>query len=389
MSEGSPSPHSPRPDSSADNLSREASVQSSRMDSALLERLVQSLPAVTYGFRLSDKKLLFLSDNVRTLFGFDPNRLLMQPAAHLEQIHPHDQARVCEQLGTMVGNRRHEQGHEIEYRIQAGDGTFRTVLHHLQFVTDETGQPVECFGCCLDITRQREREWKDARRMEDVESAMRMITHDLRAPLRALHGFAQALQDDYGPQLGEEGKQFTDYIVDAARQMDQMTIDLLTYTRVGRRDLRIVPVDLGRILREVQNRLRRQIEDRRARIVVSSELPSLKGNNETLQHVMEHLIANAIQFSLPDQSPEIHIRTERHDRCWRVWVEDNGIGIAPEDQERIFELLERLHGVETYPGNGIGLAIVRRGVRNLGGECGVESTLGEGSRFWIELPADN
>ena len=383
MSESSPPPHSPGPGSMAENVSQEASGPSPPMGSVILERLVQSLPAVIYSFRLTDKKLLFLSDNVQTLFGLDPNRLLMQPATHLEQIHPLDQARVCEQLGTMVGLQRHE----IEYRVRAGDGAYRTVLHHLQFIADETGQPVECVGCCLDVTGQRRQESEDARRNDDVESAMRMITHDLRAPLRAMHGFAQALQDDYGPQLGEEGRQFTGYIVDAARQMDQLTIDLLTFTRVGRRDLRIMPVELGRILTDVRNRLQGNIEARRASITLPSELPVLLGHNETLQHVLEHLIKNALLFSSPKQTPEIRIRTERHDRCWRIWVEDNGIGIAPEDQERIFELLERLHGVETYPGNGIGLAIVRRGVRNLGGDSGVESTLGEGSRFWIELPS--
>jgi PAS domain S-box-containing protein len=383
MSEDSTSPDSPRPDSESEERSHETSYSSRPDGSSLLDRVVQSLPAVTYCYRISDQKLLFLSSNIQTLFGLDPDSLLQNPAAHLEQIHPHDLPRVSEQLGTMVDTERHE----IEYRVRAGDGKYRSVLHHLQFIMDESGKPVECVGCCLDVTRQREQELENARRIEDVESAMRMITHDLRAPLRALHGFAQALQDDYGPQLGEEGRQFTSYIVDAARQMDQLTIGLLTYTRVGRRDLRILPVDLARALREVEHRLGDQIKARRATIAVPDTLPTVMGNNETLQHVLEQLIGNGLLYTPPDRSPQIQIRVQRHGKCWRIWVEDNGIGIASEDQQRIFELLERLHGVETYPGNGIGLAIVRRGVRNLGGDCGVESSLGEGSRFWIELPA--
>ena len=103
--------------------------------------------------------------------------------------------------------------------------------------------------------------------------------------------------------------------------------------------------------------------------------------------VIDNLLANAVKFVAPGVRPDVRVWSEQRGARLRLWVEDNGIGILPDHRARIFEPFERLHGVETYPGTGIGLAIVRRTVDRMGGSCGVESTLGSGSRFWVELPA--
>jgi signal transduction histidine kinase len=115
-------------------------------------------------------------------------------------------------------------------------------------------------------------------------------------------------------------------------------------------------------------------------------LPSVLGHHATLVQIIANLLTNAIKFVSPGVPPQVRLWSEKRAPCVRLWVKDNGIGIAPEYQERIFGVFERLHGGETYPGTGIGLAIVRKGVARLGGRVGVESAPGQGSTFWVEFP---
>ncbi len=122
-----------------------------------------------------------------------------------------------------------------------------------------------------------------------------------------------------------------------------------------------------------------------AKISVQEPLPTVLGNETTLAQVVANLLANAVEFIPAGRGPEVRMRAEQRDGHVRLWVEDNGIGIAPEYHERTFRLFERLHRPEEYPGTGIGLAIVRKAVERMGGGVGVESAPGQGSRFWIEL----
>ena len=119
---------------------------------------------------------------------------------------------------------------------------------------------------------------------------------------------------------------------------------------------------------------------------MAEPLPTVLGHGTTLAQVFANLVGNAVKFVPAGRVPEVVIRAQPNGDRVRVWVEDNGIGIAPEHHERIFRVFERLHRAEDYPGTGIGLAIVRKGVERMGGAVGLESALGSGSKFWIELP---
>jgi signal transduction histidine kinase len=173
--------------------------------------------------------------------------------------------------------------------------------------------------------------------------------------------------------------------------MDRLVQDLLAYSRLSRADLRLRPVSLALAVAEALRGLSAEVKERRARLQVREPLPEVVGHEVTLVQVVGNLISNALKFVAPDVRPRVRIWAEPAAGAgagWvRLWVADNGIGIAPQHRERIFGVLERLHGAEAYPGTGIGLAIVRRGVHRLGGRVGVESTPGRGSRFWLELPA--
>jgi signal transduction histidine kinase len=129
-----------------------------------------------------------------------------------------------------------------------------------------------------------------------------------------------------------------------------------------------------------------EVRSRQARVVIEPPLPPVVGHEATLAQVIANLLANGMKFVPPERSPTIRVRAERRDGFVRCWIEDNGIGIAPEHHERVFRIFERLHRTEDYPGTGIGLAIVRKGVERMGGRVGLDSTVGAGSRFWVELP---
>jgi len=224
--------------------------------------------------------------------------------------------------------------------------------------------------------------------MQELEAFSYTVSHDLRAPLRAMQGFAQALLEDYSPSLDATARDYATRVVDASHRMDDLIQDLLAYGRLSREQLSLASVDLDTVAAEVIREVEHDVQQRGGRIDVAAPLGEVIGNGRILQQILANLVGNAVKFVPQGVPPHVRISAEARDGRRRVWVEDNGIGIAPEHRERIFRVFERLHGGETYPGTGIGLAIVRRGAERMDGTAGVESTPGQGSRFWIELPAE-
>jgi signal transduction histidine kinase/ABC-type uncharacterized transport system substrate-binding protein len=220
----------------------------------------------------------------------------------------------------------------------------------------------------------------------ELESFAYSVSHDLRAPLRAIQGFSQALLEDYTSNLDARGKDYARRMDDSAQRMETLIQDLLEYSRLSRSEIKLTPVDLTSLIEKVLLELEAEIKDKDAHIRVDKPLPAILGHSTTLEQVVENLIMNAIKFVSPGVQPHIHLWAEEGDTVVRLCVEDNGIGIAPEHHERIFRIFERLHGIERYPGTGIGLATVKKGIEKMGGKVGVESAPGRGSRFWIELP---
>jgi PAS domain S-box-containing protein len=259
---------------------------------------------------------------------------------------------------------------------------------------------------------------------EALEVFVYSVSHDLRAPLRAMQGFAQALLEDYADQLDAEGQNYTHYIGASAQEMSTLLQDLLDYSRLSRSDITLQALDLASVVASGLSQLETELQEKHAQVTVEQPLPDVMAHRATLVQVVTNLVANAIKFVPPGVQPQVRVWVQERgrwgdgalvrremgsrsfseegegedalpttynlqrttpDNSVRLWVEDNGIGIEPKHQERIFNVFERLHGAETYPGTGIGLAIVRKGVERMGGRVGVESQLGQGSRFWIEL----
>lgn len=218
-----------------------------------------------------------------------------------------------------------------------------------------------------------------------LEAFAYSISHDLRAPLRGIQGFAQALEEDYGSQLDATGHDYTRRISAAAERMDQLIQDILSYSRLSRAEIELAPVALDAVVREARVEIEPALRQRAGELTVEEPMPAVLAHRSTLSQMLVNLMSNAILYVAPEVTPQIRVRAEERSGRVRLWIEDNGIGIAPEHHQRIFQVFERLHGSESYPGTGIGLAIVHKGAERMEGSAGVESAPGQGSRFWIEL----
>jgi PAS domain S-box-containing protein len=220
---------------------------------------------------------------------------------------------------------------------------------------------------------------------DELQAFAYSVSHDLRAPLRAMQGFAEALIEDYGDKLDELGEEYAHRIVTSAQRLEDLIQDLLAYSRLSRAQLQLQKINLTSVLSDAIAQLQTELEQKQAQVTIQPFLPQVMAHRNTLVQVITNLLSNAIKFVEVGVQPQVQIWAETQDGWVRLWVTDNGIGIAPGHQKRIFRVFERLHGIETYPGTGIGLAIVRKGIERMGGQVNVESQLGQGSRFWIEL----
>ena len=158
----------------------------------------------------------------------------------------------------------------------------------------------------------------------------------------------------------------------------------LKFSQVSQEAIELSPVSLEKTVAHVLQQCQTEIEEKQAQIEVVSPLPAVQAHAATLGQVITNVLSNALKFVAPGVHPRVRIRAEEKPDTVRLWVEDNGIGLAPAQKERAFRVFERLHG-KAYEGTGIGLAIVRKGTERMKGHVGVESTPGQGSRFWIEL----
>lgn len=220
----------------------------------------------------------------------------------------------------------------------------------------------------------------------ELESFCYTIAHDLRAPLRAMEGLTSLLLDENADKLDDTARDYGDRIRSAAARMDQMIQELLSYSRLTFLEFQPQPIRLSRAVKEALAQISWDLEQRKATVQLKRSRYEIIGHHAMLVQVLANLISNGAKFVAEGTLPAIKIHDQRFGNFVRIWVEDNGIGIASEHKERIFRIFERLHGRDSYAGTGIGLAIVQKAVARMNGRVGVESELGSGSKFWVELP---
>ncbi|HVM47320.1 MAG TPA: ATP-binding protein [Candidatus Acidoferrum sp.] len=213
--------------------------------------------------------------------------------------------------------------------------------------------------------------------------------HDLRAPLRSIKNLSEAVLEDNAAQLSPDAQVFLRRVSESATHMHKLLDDLLEYSTLGGKDVRLRPISLNDTLREALGFLESEIRTHQAEVTIQEPLPQVLGHWASLVLLMTNLLSNALKFTPPGARPRVRIWAEDGsgpDRV-RFCIEDSGIGIAAKDTEHIFQAFHRVHGRHKYPGTGLGLAIVRRSAERMGGRVSVESEPGHGSRFWVDLQA--
>jgi PAS domain S-box-containing protein len=240
-----------------------------------------------------------------------------------------------------------------------------------------------------DVTERRAAERDAARKalaLEEAKSELEAfaysVSHDLRTPLRAMQGIGLALEEDFSAQLEPLALDYVRRIVAAAKRMDALILDLLAYSRVGRGQSAPRVVDLDAVWAPVRDEF---TASHQAVVTLQTPLGHVRGNPSLVAQIATNLMANAVKFVAKGQRPEVEVKSRASNGRVRVLVTDNGIGIDPAHHGRIFGIFERLHGIEQYPGTGIGLALVKKAAEGMNGAVGVESRPGAGSCFWFEL----
>lgn len=219
--------------------------------------------------------------------------------------------------------------------------------------------------------------------LEEMEAFSYSVSHDLRSPLRSLAGYARALQEDHAAELSAPARAYLDKITRAAQRMDNLTQDILAYTRITQGEMEIVPVDLDALVADVIEQYP-ALGSSASHIHVRAPLGRVFGHVPSLVQCFSNLLGNATKFIPAGRVPEIVVSATQWQGWCRVTVRDNGVGIDPVHHQRIFGMFERA-SAKDIPGTGIGLAIVKKAIDRMGGTVGVKSMPGLGAEFWFEL----
>jgi PAS domain S-box-containing protein len=275
--------------------------------------------------------------------------------------------------------------------IRHVSGREMAVLYNATVFRNESGELQGVFAAARDFTeteraRERLQDYADdlARSNAELEQFAYVASHDLQEPLRMVTGFVGLLERRYGQQLGPEADEYIAFAVEGAHRMQGLINDLLTYSRVGTRGHEFRQVDVADAVAEALLNLRVAIEESHAD-VRCGKLPTVGADRRQVVQLFQNLIGNAVKFH-GESPPKVRIGARRDANGWRFYVQDNGIGIAPQHTDQVFVIFGRLHSREAYPGTGIGLAICKKIVERHGGRIWVESKPGHGSTFWLTLP---
>ena len=270
----------------------------------------------------------------------------------------------------------------VNFPVLSAGGELIYIVHRIEDVTEFVG-----------LSREQERERERAAALERREQATNLeldalsysISHDLRAPLRAIDGFSRMLEEDYGERLDDEGRRLLGVVLDNSRKMSELINAILELSRLGRKPLSIAEIDMRRA---VEHAMTECETGRSALRIELGPLPAPRGDPVLIKQVWRNLLSNALKFSAQRDQPMATVSGTENDAEYVYCIKDNGVGFDMRYCDRLFGLFQRLHSEERFPGIGVGLAVVRRIVARHGGRVWAESNPNAGATFCFSLPKE-
>ncbi len=368
-----------------------------------LATLVANLPGVAYRRRNAPGwPMEYISDGCLELTGYTAEALMADKPYFNNLVHPEDHDRIYSEVFAALAEHR---PFKVEYRLLRADGNEIWVWSKGRGIYDESGALIAREGFIGDINdrvraqlaveqmnveleaRVNERTAKLQEANKHLESFAYSVSHDLKAPLRGIDGYSRLLLEEYREQLPEEGQHFLDNVRSAAERMNQLIDDLLAYSRLERRELGFTKIPLASVIEHVLAEREIEIHEHNAQISVEVAAVTVLADVDALAQAVRNLVDNALKFSRQAKPARIVIRAGHEGSKTVMSVTDNGCGFDMKYHDRIFDIFQRLHRVEDYPGTGVGLAIVRKAIERMGGRVWAVSEPGAGATFFMELPA--
>ncbi|WP_375579842.1 PAS domain S-box protein [Marivirga tractuosa] len=374
-------------------------IHERKMTELRLQNISNNIPGVIFQYHLKPDGsdiLDFVSMGSEEIFGFTPEECMQDTA----QIWRHIEAGgdIKEMKETIFESAKNLSRWHAVWRYHHPDGN---IYWHEGFgnPVKKPNETVVWDSIIVDITEKRKAEEqiklanlaleKHAKDLEisnaELEQFAYVASHDLQEPLRMVSGFLTQLEKKYGDQLDEKANQYIDFAVDGAKRMRQIILDLLDYSKIGKKEEEITEVDLNEVIYEVCLLQRKKIEELNANVEFK-DLPKIYGHPSPLVQIFSNLISNSLKYSHPKVPPKIIIRATELKNEWKFSVKDNGIGIEKEYYDKIFNIFQRLHNKNEYSGTGMGLAIVKKIIEHLNGRIWLNSDADNGSTFYFTLP---
>lgn len=342
-------------------------------------------------------EIIRTGDGFKILFGYDEEEEINTDSNYAKLVHPDDFNYTKESMLAVFKNPdAYYWGGE--YRFLKRNGQYAYVHDRGYIIRDKNGTATRMIGATQDITKLKENEINlkklnenlllQAKELADsnaeLEQFAYVASHDLQEPLRMITGFLSLLEKNYGTSIDENGKKYIHFAVDGAKRMKQIIFDILEFSKVGRMDGTKKQVNLQSVVNEIKLLYRKSIKEKMA-IITVSKLPVLFAYEAILRQVFQNIIGNALKYTKSDTPPQIKITATEQKGFWLFSVKDNGIGIEKEYFDRIFIIFQRLHNQNQFSGTGIGLAITKKIIENLGGKIWLESEPGKGSTFYFTI----
>lgn len=379
-----------------------AAVQDQLIRSERYHRtLVDNIPGIVYRcHKNADWSMLFISPVVEQFTGYPAADFIENRKLHFASvIHPDDR----QNTETIVENAMaRDKPYVLEYRILHKSGTVRWVLEHGRAVERNPEDEVELEGVILDITalKQAEQELRklndsleeqvDARTVElrnavrDLETFNYAVSHDLKAPVRQVTGFLDAIADDLPADTGSDIRDLIRRSQNALTRMKEMIASLHAYSLLKRESVSLAPVNINDLLTYIVEKLPKSVRER-----IKLDIPpidNVQADRTLMRIVLHHLLDNAIKFTAHVEHPQITLVDHSTSVEWMLEVRDNGAGFNPEYHDAMFQMFQRLHSQDAFPGFGVGLALVHKILSLHGGKVWAESGPEKGASFFISIP---